>query len=376
MPSLATRSLASLLLTASALPAAAWAQRDCTRTSVGFTPLIDMGASTYQGFDGGLYANGANLPPPAHLAAGVAIGRAIRPLDAAGLPSTDGRVVLVTIGMSNTRNESARLIPMYGSFDNRNPRVTVVNGAQGGQHAGIISNPSASYWSYVDQQLANAGLTREQVQVVWVKQAVAGPNLAFPADAQQLQGYLREIVRIIKDRYPNTRQAFLSSRIYAGYALTTLNPEPYAYQSGFSVKWLIRDQIAGDPGLAFDGPGPVEAPWLAWGAYLWGDGLTPRSDGLIWRCDDFQADGTHPSAQGSDKVANLLIRDWASEPTSRPWFVRCRADMNNDGVTDFNDFLIFLALYNADSHRADANADGVIDFNDLLEYLNAYNAEC
>lgn len=37
----------------------------------------------------------------------------------------------------------------------------------------------------------------------------------------------------------------MSSRTYGGYATTELNPEPYAYQSGFSVKWLVQDQLEG-----------------------------------------------------------------------------------------------------------------------------------
>ena len=42
------------------------------------------------------------------------------------------------------------------------------------------------------------------------------------------------ILNMAKERYPNLRVAYLSSRIYAGYATTPLNPEPYAYESAFS----------------------------------------------------------------------------------------------------------------------------------------------
>lgn len=52
--------------------------------------------------------------------------------------------------------------------------------------------------------------------------------------------------------------------------------------------------------------GPVVAPWLGFGPYLWTDGLTPRSDGLVWTCADVQPDGTHPSLSGRVKIASLL----------------------------------------------------------------------
>jgi len=53
-----------------------------------------------------------------------------------------------------------------------------------------------------------------------------------------------------------------------------------------------------------------------------------------------------------------------------------RADWNEDGVIDFNDFLAFLNDFNAQDDCADLNQDGVVDFNDFLEFLNIYNAGC
>jgi lysophospholipase L1-like esterase len=60
--------------------------------------------------------------------------------------------------------------------------------------------------------------------------------------------------------------------------------------------------------------------WVAWGAYLWADGLNARSDGLTWQIGDFAADGTHPSTSGRMKVAKMLLGFLESADTSRCWF--------------------------------------------------------
>ncbi len=71
--------------------------------------------------------------------------------------------------------------------------------------------------------------------------------------------------------------------------------------------------------------GEVRAPWLAWGPYLWADGLKGRRDGkVVWERDDLGPDGTYPSAKGQDKVARLLMDFLKNDPTSTPWFLRRR----------------------------------------------------
>ncbi|MGH8471071.1 MAG: hypothetical protein ACREVJ_01090 [Gammaproteobacteria bacterium] len=165
-------------------------------------------------------------------------------------------------------------------------------------------------------------MTPAQVAVAWVKQANAYPTGQFPADAQRLQGDLTAIAQILTDRFPNIHLAYFSSRIYAGYSTTDKNPEPYAYQSGFAVKWLVEEQINGSAALNFDPQlGVVEAPWLAWGPYLWADGLTPRNDGLIWACSDFDGDRLHPSASGEQKVAEMLLAFFKTDSTASEWFL-------------------------------------------------------
>lgn len=286
----------------------------CSRTSIGATPLNDL-RGDYKGEPGGLYPGGTNTPPPSHLFAGVTRARSIVPLDANGNPSATGRYVFVSIGMSNTTQEFQTFKPRADADPAKDPRLTIVDGAQGSMTADQWASPGCPCWATVDLRLAAARVTPNQVVVAWIKVANAEPTQPFPLHAQILRDNMIAIVRNLKARYPNVQLAYLSSRIYAGYATTTLNPEPYAYESAFAVRHVIATQLSGSSGLSLD------APWLGWGPYLWADGMRPRSDGLIWACSDLGPDGTHPSEAGREKVADLLLRFVKSDPTARVWFV-------------------------------------------------------
>ncbi len=300
------------------------AAQNCNNTSTGLVPLTDLGAGTYGGFAGGLYGNGSVARPAAHEAAGLAIATGLQPRNQAGaVDPQNGRIVLLSIGMSNTTQEFSTWVPISNADPQRNARVVVVDGAQGGQDAVRISDPNAAFWTNIDGRLTAAGVNAQQVQALWIKEAIAGPTAGFPAEATRLKNLLGDIVRITRQRYPNVALCYLSSRIYAGYATSTLNPEPYAYESGFAVKWLIDDQIAGQGNLNYDpGQGPVVAPWLSWGPYLWADGIVPRGgDGLTWVCGDYAADGTHPGTSGRAKVAAMLDAHFRGDSTTRPWYL-------------------------------------------------------
>jgi len=300
------------------------------------TPLSDLGAGFYRGFEGGLYPGGSNVRPQGHTDAGVAIANAITPLDTLGGPDpTNGKVVLLSIGMSNTNLEFTAFIPKANADPVKSPAVLLVNGAIGGQSADRIDDPNAAYWDSVATRLRRAGSSPRQAQVVWLKEAIASPTGGFPASADTLLSELATIVRIIHQKFPNVRLTYVTSRIYAGYATTNLNPEPYAYESGFAAKWLIANQVAGVESLNFDpGRGPVEAPWLSWGPYLWADGLNPRIDGLIWPCSDFNSDGTHPNATGSGVVADSLLALFESDVTAIPWFRGTVTGVHSSGAPE------------------------------------------
>ncbi len=285
------------------------------------TPLTELTAP-YRDQAGGLYPDGKNEPPAVQRAAASRALEQIRPRDSAGNPSEDGKIVLLSIGMSNTTQEFSAFKEIADPDPRKASRIVIVDGAQGGQDAQRWSGATNPTWQVADRRLAQARVTPQQVQAVWIKQAIAGPSGGFPAATDQLRDELARICRVARECYPNLQIAFLSSRIYAGYAKTSLNPEPYAYESAFAVRGLIEQQMKGDTQLNCDpAKGPITAPVLLWGPYLWADGTHPRKDnGLTWEEQDLGPDGTHPSSTGRAKVARLLLDFFTSDPNSKRWF--------------------------------------------------------
>lgn len=295
------------------------------RDSVGLVPLTDLSKGTYKGESGGLYPDGENVPPQGHLQAGLAIASQIAPLDRDGRKDESGKIVLLSVGMSNTTQEFQAFQRLAAAEKELSPRLLIVDGAQGGQTAAVTARPEANFWKVVDERLYAAGATPQQVQVVWLKQANAGPSRPFPAEARKLEADTIATLHNLSDRFANLKIAYLSSRIYAGYAVTPLNPEPHAYESAFAVKWAISRQIAGQPELNFDpAKGTVRSAWLAWGPYLWADGVKGRKDDLTYIRSDLGPDGTHPSTSGREKVAKQLLSFLRSDPASQPWFLAGR----------------------------------------------------
>src|SRR5262249_28925702 len=201
----------------------------------------------------------------------------IVPLDATGRSAPSGQIVLISISMSNATQEFSRFKQIADADPRESPLVTIVDCAQGGQAMAQWSDPQARAWQEADRRIASANVTPKQVQVVWIKLANPGPTGNLSEHGKKLQRDTVAVLQIAKTRFPNLRIAYLGSRIYGGYATTRLNPEPYAYETAFVVRWLIQDQIKGVGGLNYDpGRGSVKSPLLLWGPYFWGDGLTAR----------------------------------------------------------------------------------------------------
>jgi hypothetical protein len=294
--------------------------------------LTDLKAP-YKGQSGGLYGEGINEPPAKHLKAAQAAAKQIQPLDAEGKPAAKGKVVLASIGMSNTTQEFSNFVKLANGDPAKSESLVIVDGAQGGRDSNAWQNTAgkndrgqASPWEILMERLKSAGVTPAQVQVLWIKQAHISPAKLgeFPKHAEVLEAHLQFIVQHAKKTFPNLRLAYLSSRTYAGYATTQLNPEPYSYESAFSVRWLIEKQVKGEASLNFDATkGEVKAPVLLWGPYLWTNGSDGRSiDDLKWTREDLANDGTHPSPAGQRKIAELLLNFFKTDATAQGWFLK------------------------------------------------------
>ena len=75
------------------------------------------------------------------------------------------------------------------------------------------ANGGKQFWDTVDTRLKTAGVSREQVQAAWIKQADAGPSSGFPKYAQTLRDELRQIVQLMKVRFPNLKLAYSEGQI-------------------------------------------------------------------------------------------------------------------------------------------------------------------
>ncbi len=298
------------------------------RTVTDLMPLTEMTAKDqYKGEDGGLYGGGKNEPPEAHLAAARKELAKIIPLDAEGKPATGGKVVLLSIGMSNTSQEFSTFKNIADADAQKAPHLVIVDGAQHSRNAldwATGRGRGQDVWPELNNRLKQAGMTPQQVQVVWLKHDIQDKKRTGLDDARTLQGLLMTILSRAKTTFPNLRVAYLSSRIYQGYSQTR-HPEPEPYETAFAVRWVIQDQIKGRPELNYDpARGEVKAPFVLWGPYLWANGTKPRkSDGLVWERQDFQAEGdpVHPSPSGGKKVAGLLLEFFKTDPLAKTWFL-------------------------------------------------------
>lgn len=292
------------------------------KSSVGFKPLNEMTAEDkYKGEDGGLYGGGKNTPPSFYSQFAADVSIEIKPRDAEGKPADDGLIGLISISMSNATQEFSMFKRIADADKQKSARVRIVDCAQGGQAMAEWAPLDANPWKTAANILANAKVSPQQVQVAWIKLANKVPRGDLQEHGRKLEKDTLAVIQNAKAKFPNLHVVYLSSRIYGGYSTGALNPEPYAYEGAFVVRWLIQDHIKRNKGEAAKG-NDINSLAILWGPYLWADGATPRaSDKLIYTREDLAGDGTHPSELGRRKVAEQLLEFFKSDFNAKQWFV-------------------------------------------------------
>ena len=289
---------------------------DVAGTSNPLVALPDLGTGTYLGYEGGLYPNGQNTPPPAQLATALGYAQNI----AAG----QSPYVMISVGVSITRTIWDEFGPMEAADPALNHNLVLVNAAIDGTDSPDWTSPTSGTWlTITNYYLPYQNVTPNQVVAAWIMMPHSNQSGTYPSDMQNQENDLIAILQNLHTYFPNLQLAYISSLHYGGYQPSNSYPEPYAYEFGLAVQNVIADQIDGNPALNNNpANGPVMAPLLLWGPYTWSNGLLGRSDGLTWDCQDVTSDGLHPSAIGRNKNAGLLSTFFRSDPTAVPWFLQ------------------------------------------------------
>src|SRR3954451_1778014 len=288
-------------------------------------PIMDLGTNQYLGAEsGGLYANGINVDDLGHHAYGQGLAASIQPLDSNGNPDPNGKYVLLAVGLSVTQQLMNQISPMANLDPAKNSHLVVVDGGTGGGTANALITTPSFFEAIINNYLPNAGVTPKQVVAVWFMDVDGGMSGKFPSDMTTLQSQFETNAQMLLTNFPNLKIEYVSSIYYTGYSngIKNLSNEPWTYESGFAVKNMIQDQLNGNANLNYDpARGPVLAPWMAWGPYMWANGMIPRSDGLVWTCSDLQNDGTHPQGGAKLKASQLLLDFLKQDATAAPWFL-------------------------------------------------------
>lgn len=233
----------------------------------------------------GLYGGGCNVPPAFHHDAGL--------VAAAQVPASGA--VLISLGQS-IANAAFEEWSLNASTD-----AVMVNGACGGCtfDNGAWVHLDKKGWRKSFEALGRLGLTREDVDVVWMS---VTHSQTKGATADQLDALLP----VIREAYPNLKQLFVSNRTYAGYR-TNGSGEPSVWTEGQAVREFVLRHL-GETG-----------PWIGWAGDLWSYGDSPRSDGFFMARSDFRDDGLHYTSGGKLKVG-LLARDQFHASPFTPWY--------------------------------------------------------
>ena len=131
------------------------AQLDCSYSSVGYIPINDLGTDEFMGYQGGLYPDGSNEMPLAHLIKGSIIGNSIRPLDIDGkIDWTDGVIVMAGFGASTAGSTFNTLTSVVNNSDSVSECLELIGLTFGGKGLeSMVPGGSFTYWNLLTDSI-------------------------------------------------------------------------------------------------------------------------------------------------------------------------------------------------------------------------------
>lgn len=230
----------------------------------------------------------------------------IEPLDTAGSPDADGKILGVGLGMSTSDHVFARLETIIAGVPT-NPAFVWKSVAQNTMVASDWEDPLNECWDVALTKLG-VGNTAAQVQFVCVMITESGP----PPNMTLAQ--LRSIYDNIFTFFPNTKMVFWMSHPYTGYDTGSRLPGPDCHDN----QALLADNIA-------DADLNDVAPSDYYSVYC--DGETPNvytqkvgaaietDYEFSMACLDYDETG-HLLSSGLEKVAQSLLARWLEDPAT------------------------------------------------------------
>jgi hypothetical protein len=245
---------------------------------------------------------GGNKMPEAHRTAGELLAASVK-------PDSDGTIVAITVGHSNSHG----YFQAYDRHLNKgikegtiNPALRLQSLCKSGKMcqawaaggAPAETNPKAQIMllvtSYHNARIAGTMRTNPEVF-----------EYTFEERTEAMKKDLTKILQSFAKACPELKLAYVGCDTWRGNS----DLEPAVWEEAFAFQRLIAAQIAGDPELAFTGP-DRKVPWIAWGGYFW-ENNPPK--------ERFANDGIHPSAIGLTFAVERWHAALLGNSTSRYW---------------------------------------------------------
>jgi hypothetical protein len=225
------------------------------------------------------------------------------------------------LGMSNAKQQFAALMNAYRLKYGRKRPMTTVNLGTGNWDLRMMVEEEDEYEQLLLNTLVKKKATAKQIQIAVFKNSIRFQEQDYPADVNQYVEYMERYRKFLIRVFPNLKLLFVLFPVYSGYASGSApRHEPFVFREGLAVNEFVRRHY-----------GEVE-PWIGFGPYYWANGLVPRADDLIWKCEHFiTRDGVHPSALGLEKTTEMLMRFFENSPVTKKLFTEVQTTTTPTG---------------------------------------------